>query len=110
MSVSNGKCPNASPKDDLGSMDPNCSSKGTCPWGPGADPNSLATFNSYPLPNAPGGDGLNTGGLTFSAPNPANLNNYIAKIDYEMSDHNHFFIIGIQQTYLNVDSTHFFYL
>src|SRR2546429_4627566 len=54
MSVSNGKCPNASPKDDLGSMDPNCSSKGTCPWGPGADPNSLATFNSYPLPNAPG--------------------------------------------------------
>jgi len=97
MSVSNGKCPNASPKDDLGSMDPNCSSKGTCPWGPGADPNSLATFNSYPLPNAPGGDGLNTGGLTFSAPNPANLNTYIAKIDYEMSDHSRFFIRGIQQ-------------
>ena len=97
MSVSNGKCPNASPMDDLGSMDPNCSSKGTCPWGPGADPNSLATFNSYPLPNAPGGDGLNTGGLTFSAPNPANLNTYIAKIDYEMSDHSRFFIRGIQQ-------------
>jgi len=97
MSVSNGKCPNASPKDDLGSMDPNCSSKGTCPWGPGADPNSLATFNSYPLPNAPGGDGLNTGGLTFSAPNPANLNTYIAKIDYEMSDHSRFFLRGIQQ-------------
>src|SRR5437660_2484890 len=97
MSVSNGKCPNASPKDDLGSMDPNCSSKGTCPWGPGADPNSLATFNSYPLPNAPGGYGLNTGGLTFSAPNPANLNTYIAKIDYEMSDHSRFFIRGIQQ-------------
>src|SRR5437899_13078448 len=49
------------------------------------------------MPSAPGGDGLNTGGLTFSATNPANLNTYIAKIDYEMSDHSRFFIRGIQQ-------------
>lgn len=97
ISVSSGKCPNASPKDDLGTIDPGCSSKGTCPWGPGANPNSLATFGVYPLPNAPGGDGLNTGGFTFSAPNPKKLNTYLAKIDYEMSSHSHFFLRGIQQ-------------
>ncbi len=97
ISVSNGKCPNASPKDDLGAMDPNCTSNGTCPWGPGADPNSLSTFNAYPLPNAPGGDGLNTGGLTFSAPHPKTLNTYIAKMDYEISNHSHLFVRGIQQ-------------
>lgn len=97
ISVASGKCPNASPKDDLGAMDPNCSSKGTCPWGPGADPNSLTTFQTYPLPNTFGGDGLNTGGFTFSAPNPASLNTYIAKMDYEMSDHSHFFVRGNQQ-------------
>ena len=97
ISISSGKCPNASPKDDLGAMDPNCSSNGTCPWGPGANPNSLATFNAYPLPNAPGGDGLNTGGFTFSAPHPRNLNTYIAKIDYEISSHSHIFVRGIQQ-------------
>lgn len=97
ISVSNGKCPNASPKDDLGAMDPNCTSKGTCPWGPGADPNSLTTFSAYPLPNAPGGDGLNTGGFTFSAPHPKTLNTYIAKIDYEISNHSHLFVRGIQQ-------------
>jgi hypothetical protein len=97
MSISNGKCPNAIPKDDLGAIDPKCKGNGTCPWGPGADPNSLATFNKYPLPNTSFGDGLNTGGLTFSASNPASLNTYIAKIDYEMSAHSHFFLRGIQQ-------------
>ena len=35
----------------IASMDPNCSKNGTCPWGPGVDPNSLAVFNQYPLPN-----------------------------------------------------------
>jgi len=65
ISISNSKCPNASPKDDLGAMDPKCSSNGTCPWGPGADPNSVTTFNAFPSPNSFGGDGLNTGGFTF---------------------------------------------
>jgi Carboxypeptidase regulatory-like domain len=97
ISISANKCPNASPKDDLGAMDPKCSGNGTCPWGPGADPNSLATFQAYPLPNTSFGDGLNTGGFTFSAPNPISLNTYIAKLDYEMSSHSHFFIRGIQQ-------------
>jgi hypothetical protein len=98
ISVANGKCPNASPKDDLAAMDPNCQANGTCPWGPGANPNSLATFSAYPLPNSPGGDqGLNTGGFTFSAPNPKSLNTYIAKIDYELPHGSHLFVRGIQQ-------------
>ena len=80
---------------DIAAMDPNCTS--TCPWGHGVDPNSIATFGAYPLPNTFGGDGLNTGGFTFSAPNPASLNTYIAKVDYEVSKHSHLFVRGIQQ-------------
>jgi hypothetical protein len=97
-SVAGNKCPNTSPKDDLAAMDPNCQSNGTCPWGPGANPNALATFNAYPLPNLAGvGDGLNTDGFTFSAPNPKSLNTYIAKIDYELPHGSHLFVRGIQQ-------------
>ena len=79
----------------IAGMDPKCSS--TCPWGPGVDPNSLATLSAYPLPNTFGGDGLNTGGFTFSAPNPKSLNSYIAKLDYEITSHMHLFVRGIQQ-------------
>src|SRR5437660_5875544 len=96
-SISKNACPNASPKDDLAAMDPNCQAAGTCPWGAGANPNSLATFSAYPLPNTFGGDGLNTGGFTFSAPNPITLNTYLAKVDYELSSHMHLFVRGIQQ-------------
>ena len=96
-SISKNACPNASPKDDLASMDPNCQAAGTCPWGAGANPNSLTTFSAYPLPNTFGGDGLNTGGFTFSAPNPITLNTYLAKVDYELSSHMHLFVRGIQQ-------------
>ncbi|PYU65331.1 MAG: hypothetical protein DMG49_24530, partial [Acidobacteria bacterium] len=96
-SISKNACPNASPKDDLAAMDPNCQAAGTCPWGAGANPNSLATFSAYPLPNTFGGDGLNTGGFTFSAPNPITLNTYLAKVDYELSSHMHLFARGIQQ-------------
>lgn len=96
-SLANSSCPNAVPQNDLAKMDPGCTAAGTCPWGPGADPNSLATFSAYPLPNTFGGDGLNTGGFTFSAPNPKSLNTYIAKLDYEISSHSHLFVRGILQ-------------
>jgi len=96
-SISKSACPNASPKDDLAAMDPNCQAAGTCPWGAGANPNSLTTFGDYPLPNTFGGDGLNTGGFTFSAPNPITLNTYLAKLDYELSSHMHLFVRGIEQ-------------
>jgi hypothetical protein len=77
------------------SMDPNCSGNGTCPWGPGADPNVLAVLNSYPQPNAlNAGDGLNYQGYTFAAPTPSSLNTYIAKLDWNASNNNHIFIRG----------------
>ena len=77
---------------DVASMDPNCSS--TCPWGRGEDPNSLTTLNAYPNPNSAGGDGLNTGGFTWSAPNPARLNTYITKFDYQLTTGQRLFVRG----------------
>ena len=32
-------------------MDPHCSAAGTCPWGPGVDPNVLTMLNQYPMAN-----------------------------------------------------------
>ena len=79
----------------IASMDPKCSGLGTCPWGPGVDPNSLATLQAYPMPNgSSSGDGLNTASFTWSAPNPVTLNTYIAKIDYIQSDRSRFFVRG----------------
>lgn len=72
-------------------LDPHCSGLGTCPWGPGDDPNILQVFNSYPLPNGPGGDNYNTASYTWSAPNPINLATYIGRLDYTLSDRHRFF-------------------
>jgi len=81
---------------DVASMDPICTT--TCPWGPGEDPNVLADLNKYPHANGfTSGDGLNTASYVFSAPNPIDLNTYLAKIDYLMSPNSHFFIRGILQ-------------
>jgi hypothetical protein len=77
---------------DVASMDPNCTT--SCPWGHGEDPNSLTTLNAYPDPNTIGGDGLNTGGFTWSAPNPGRLNTYIAKLDYQVSAGQRLFVRG----------------
>jgi hypothetical protein len=73
----------------IAAMDPNCSQQNppTCPWGAGVDPNVLTTLNAYPRPNSIGGDTLNTGGFTWSAPAPSVLNTYIAKIDYAAINH-----------------------
>jgi len=79
----------------LASMDPDCSAAGTCPWGGGVNPNVLAVLNQYPEPNgSTRGDGLNTASFTWSAPNPATLHTYIAKIDYTLSNSNHIFVRG----------------
>jgi hypothetical protein len=79
---------------NVASMDPKCASIGTCPWGPGEDPHAVATLNAYPAPNTAGGDGLNTGGFTFSAPNPIKLNTYIAKFDDQISNSQRLFMRG----------------
>ena len=79
----------------IAGMDPNCTQNGTCPWGPGVDPNSLSVFKQYPLPNSyVAGDGLNTGSYTWSAPDPATLNTSIAKVDYAINTRNWLFVRG----------------
>jgi hypothetical protein len=70
----------------IASMDPNCTGNGTCPWGPGVDPNSIATMSQYPLPNSNQlGDGFNYQAFTFSAPAPSKLDTYVARFDYNLS-------------------------
>jgi len=67
-------------------MDPNCTANGTCPWGPGVNPNSISTFNKYPLPNSNQlGDGLNFQAVTFSAATPSKLDTYVARFDYNLT-------------------------
>ena len=76
-------------------MDPNCLENGTCPWGPGVDPNVLTVLNQYPASNGfSAGDGLNTASFTWPAPDPASLNTYIARFDYMLSHRNWLFARG----------------
>lgn len=79
---------------DVAQMDPNCSSNGTCPSGPGADPAVLSLFQQYPAPNAVGGDGLNLVGYSFSASTPGRLNTYVAKFDFNLTPRQHIFVRG----------------
>jgi hypothetical protein len=77
---------NALGPSQIASMDPKCGSTGTCPWGPGVDPNVITTLNSYPLPNSDQlGDGLNYRAFTFAAPTPAKLDTYVARFDYNLT-------------------------
>ena len=79
----------------IAAMDPNCLGNDTCPWGPGVDPNVLSVLNQYPAPNGfSAGDGLNTASYTWSAPDPASLNTYIARFDYMPTHRNWLFARG----------------
>ena len=90
----------------IASMDPNCTGYGTCPLGPGANPllaningaNPSALFSQYPVPNTTTvGDGLDYQGYTFPSPLPASLDDYVFKLDYNLTkDGNHrLFLKGI---------------
>jgi hypothetical protein len=58
----------------------------TCPLGGGANHAVLDVFNLYPSPNSDAaGDGLDYRGFTFAAPNPNDLNTYIAKLDFKLT-------------------------
>jgi hypothetical protein len=71
---------------DLMSMDPKCTSLGTCPQGPGPNPAVMAIFQQYPHPNTDSvGDGLNYRGFIFSSPLPGKLDIYVAKLDYNLT-------------------------
>lgn len=92
--LSNGSVVTLTPAQ-IATMDPNCSANGTCPWGPGVDPNVLSYFSQYPTANGSAlGDGLNLGSYTFSSPFPATLNTTIVKLDYQPLDRHHLFIRG----------------
>jgi hypothetical protein len=70
----------------LAQLDP-CS-LAACPGvTPGFDPGLLALFNSrYPHANdIAAGDGLNSGGFRFNAPNPFKENTYTTRVDYVIS-------------------------
>jgi hypothetical protein len=66
------------------------------PLGIGADPALTAFLMSrYPKSNTTAvGDGLNTGGFVFNAPNNQTLNDYVAKIDYNLTDRMKIFVRG----------------
>jgi hypothetical protein len=80
------------PASTLAQTDPNCTSSGTCPLGPGANPAIEQIMTLYPHANCPlcsnasvTSDGYNFQGFTFAGANPQNLNTYIAKIDYKIT-------------------------
>jgi Carboxypeptidase regulatory-like domain len=73
----------------IAAIDQGCSSSGTCPWGPGPNPNILSMWASptLPLPNGTsgGGDGLNSGSFTFAGNDPVKHDTYIVKLDYKIT-------------------------
>ena len=82
-------------RQQIATMDPNCTAFGTCPLGPGVNPAILDLLNLYPGPNGNvSGDGYNTASYTWSAPAPATLNTAILKLDWVMSDRHQLFVRG----------------
>ncbi len=70
---------------NIGQRDPNCA---TTPGACGLDPTTTALINSMPLPNNffTGGDGLNTAGYSWVAPQREKQYDFATKIDHTISD------------------------
>lgn len=82
----------------IAATDPKCHANGTCPWGPGVDPNILTLLGKYPKANGAAlGDGVNNGSYSFSSPNPQNLNTSIARLDWNPATHQQLFFRGSLQ-------------
>lgn len=65
------------------------------PAGIGVDSAVLSYLQQFPLPNATNvGDGVNTAGYLFNAPEPLRFNTYIAKVDYQINPNNTFYVRG----------------
>ena len=88
-------CVTIAPASEVTALDPcsstTCTSPGFVSAGPA--PVLLGLFkNRYPAPNDyTVGDGLNTAGLRFNAPNPLTENGYLTRIDYTLSQSNKIF-------------------
>ena len=98
-------CVTILPAAQVAALDP-CSQAGACTGlpgfvAPGIAPGLLDLFNSrYPKANdLTAGDGLNTGGFRFNAPNPLSSNIYTTRVDYTINSKNRMF------TRFNFDNT-----
>ena len=98
----------------IAAMDQTCIANGTCPNGNGVSSAVLNTWNgsgtlangktipAYPMPNTSavsGADGINILGYTFAGPQPTDLNAYVAKLDYNLTQsgtHRLFFRANLQ--------------
>jgi hypothetical protein len=68
---------------------------------PGLNPAALSVLASaaarYPANDASVGDGLNTSGFRFNAKTPAELNTYIMRLDFNLTDRSTLFVRGNYQ-------------
>jgi hypothetical protein len=68
---------------------------------PGVNPATLAVLAAaagrYPANDTTVGDGLNTSGFRFNAKTPANLNTYITRLDFNLTDRQTLFLRGNYQ-------------
>jgi hypothetical protein len=68
---------------------------------PGINPAALAVLASaaqrYPANDTTVGDGLNTGGFRFNARTPTQLNTYISRFDFNLTDRQNLFVRGNYQ-------------
>ena len=63
------------------------------PTGVGIDPRLLQIINSMPLPNDfSAGDGLNTAGFNFAAPQIEKQYDFVSRFDFKVNDKNQFYI------------------
>lgn len=63
------------------------------PTGVGLDPALMNYLNAMPLPNNfAAGDGLNTAGFTFAAPQKERQWDFVSKFDFKLSDRNSFYV------------------
>ncbi len=66
-----------------------CGASGNSPCDPrgiGMDPSVAAQFADMPLPNTPGGDGLNTGGYLVNFPTPIKTDYGVMRLDHIFND------------------------
>src|SRR5688572_22899763 len=79
--------------------------------GPGINPNALALLAAaaqrYPANDSTVGDGLNTGGFRFNARTPTELNTYIARFDFNLTNSQTMFVRGNYQNDLVTRAVYF---